>query len=409
MQTLQKTFENELRKIPEKLLKQLLVKKIEAKGIILSQWDYQQLSDLLNGKSVTFCLKSWRWWKNENIILEINEKDTQKFQQQLSETVEQIPNIFTTLTNELTKNIFTKLNKKWYNEQHLQRKERSGFERRLYCRWKRPLELLKMLLTISQEFGDILSEELKDSSLSTTNKYKIDVLIRLHARACQVTSEIIVLLCSGYADGAMARWRTLHEIAVISLFLYEGGEDLAERYVLHEVIESRKAMREYTRCNKFLNDEPFSDKEIEEIEESYNDLILRFGDSYATSYGWAVEKLKINKPTFSDIEKAVGIDHLRSYYRMASHNVHANPKGVFLKLGLLDEVDILLTGSSNAGLVEPGHSTAISLNQVSTSLGLIEPNLDKLVLLKVMLLLEKEIGEAFIEAHLKLLQDSSQS
>jgi hypothetical protein len=45
-------------------------------------------------------------------------------------------------------------------------------------------------------------------------------------------------------------------------------------------------------------------------------------------------------PTFKDIERAAGIDHLRAHYRMASHNVHANPKGVFFKLGMLEESQV---------------------------------------------------------------------
>lgn len=38
---------------------------------------------------------------------------------------------------------------------------------------------------------------------------------------------------------------------------------------------------------------------------------------------------------------------------IAEHNVHANPKGAFFKLGLLCEINILLGGPSNAGLVDP--------------------------------------------------------
>ena len=42
---------------------------------------------------------------------------------------------------------------------------------------------------------------------------------------------------------------------------------------------------------------------------------------------------------FSDIERAVRLDHLRPYYKLASHNVHANPKGMLFRLGLYPESD----------------------------------------------------------------------
>ena len=74
---------------------------------------------------------------------------------------------------------------------------------------------------------------------------------------------------------------------------------------------------------------------------------------------------------------------------MASHNVHANPKGVFFKLGMLAESQVLLAGPSNAGLADPGHGAALSLSRVTAALvGLQQPptldNLDNNVALLMM-------------------------
>lgn len=79
---------------------------------------------------------------------------------------------------------------------------------------------------------------------------------------------------------------------------------------------------------------------------------------------------------------------------MASHNVHANPKGVFLKLGLMQESQVLLAGPSNAGLTDPGCGAALSLTQVSTTLGLLQPSFDNNVALQIIVQLSGEIGEA---------------
>src|SRR4051812_37136287 len=42
-----------------------------------------------------------------------------------------------------------------------------------------------------------------------------EVVTRLRARAITVADEAITLLRAGLASGAMARWRTLHELAVV--------------------------------------------------------------------------------------------------------------------------------------------------------------------------------------------------
>src|SRR5260370_32451533 len=87
------------------------------------------------------------------------------------------------------------------------------------------------------------------------------LLIRVLVRGCQVTDEIICLLENGFADGAMARWRTLHEIAVVAVVLSHHGEDIAARYVDHQAVESMRSMRKYISCCEELGYTPLSDRE----------------------------------------------------------------------------------------------------------------------------------------------------
>ncbi len=68
------------------------------------------------------------------------------------------------------------------------------------------------------------------------------------------------------------------------------------------------------------------------------------------------------------------------------------------KLGMCEATeDILLVGQSNSGMTDPAHSSAISLAQITTVLLNIEPNIDRLVILKIIVEMEKEIGEAFLQ------------
>jgi hypothetical protein len=262
-----------------------------------------------------------------------------------------------------------------------------------------------MFLTVAREFGAGVNETLRsESELAIPDL--VEVLSRLHARGCQITEEIICLLSAGLADGAMARWRTLHEIAVVALFLANHDAELAKRYIDHEVVESFRAAREYQRYYQRLNDEPVADAEIEQLREARGKLVKQYGKPFATQYGWAADVLASPDPKFVDIERAVGIDHFRAYYRLASHNVHPNPKGIFFKLGLLEESDALLAGPSNAGLADPGHCTAISLLHISTAFGVIAPTVDSNVVLRILVNLEWDVGETFLTVHRQLEADT---
>ncbi len=121
----------------------------------------------------------------------------------------------------------------------------------------------------------------------------------------------------------MARWRTLHEIAVIARFIGKYGEDLAERYILHQQVDSRRAMQDYIACHERLGYESLKAREVEAVERSYQNLLVRFG------------------------------------------------------------------------------------LQTSTRLGLLHPTFDNIVALRIMILLERKIGEAFGDAHQQLFHDSA--
>ena len=145
--------------------------------------------------------------------------------------------------------------------------------------------------------------------------------------------------------------------------------------------------------------DPLSENEVAELKEIHDELIRRFGSNYRTDFGWASVAINIDKPTFRDIENSVGLNHLRPYYKMACHNVHANPRGILFKLGLYPESgDILLAGPSNVGLTDPGQLTALSLVQISTTLLTHQPNIDRLIACNIMMTLEREIGSAFFDA-----------
>lgn len=331
----------------------------------------------------------------DDVLIELDfETDVEKrFDKSLKALTDSIPDI----ARETAEIIFKSLKKSFPYHQKLQTKDIKHFAKNIIKVWGKPISLLEMFLLIAIEAGDLFNNEHRESS-AETNDYIFETLSRLHARGCQILSEIIVLLRNGFADGAHARWRTMHEIAVIAYFISKHGNDTAERYLYHDAIESYKAALKYQQHCKALGYEPLSDDELDEIKYTYDSMLNRFGKSYRNQYGWASFALKKDRPNFAEIEADVGLEHMRPYYKMASHNVHANPKGIFFKLGLMPEEDILLAGPSNIGLADPGHCAAVSLLQITTVLLTTKTNLDILVILNILKFLERQIGDEFLKA-----------
>jgi hypothetical protein len=133
------------------------------------------------------------------------------------------------------------------------------------------------------------------------------------------------------------------------------------------------------------------------MEADVANLKRRFGSAYGEPYGWAAAKIGNPSPNFEQIEAAVEVAHMRPYFKLASHNVHANPKGAFFRLGLVNQAKILLAGPSNFGLADPGQNTALSLTFVTSSLVQLDPTIDALVATKVALAISDEAARSFVE------------
>ncbi len=282
-----------------------------------------------------------------------------------------------------------------------QRTDISGFRKRLNQRWGVPLDLFELLIALSTDAGANFNANSRPDA-SRKNNITFDVLTRLHARACQVASEVLVLLRHGFADGAHARWRSIHEISVVSYLIHKHGDCLAERYLLHDTVQRFKLARAHQDHYARIGDDPVPAEDIARLKAERDELVDRFGKSYGGDYGWAADAIGRSWPTIRDLEAHAGIDHMIPYYRMASDNVHANVHGSLYRLGLgLDQLggEVLLAGPSDMGLADPGHSTAISLGQVTMSLVGIQQGLSSALIANVILKLQDRIGDEFLKVH----------
>jgi len=324
MGDLQDIIEEQINKAPRFILIELIVQKLNAEKII----DPQVIAELIADHIIAGNREPFHWdtgdGDSREISLSISEEDLASAANKLDKFLETFPNKIEPITDNISFMMLKSLKKSWKIERKLQISELSEFRDRLEYRWGKPLELLRMLLTVARDFGTAAFKH--DPNLEIQGRKNLrDVLLRLHVRACQVTSEIIALIESGYADGAMARWRTLHEIGVVATFISDAGEETAERYIAHQAVEAKVGMSEYERCYKTLGYRPISKRISKMIEHEYIATINRFGSDFSTPYGWAASHLKNKRPTFRDIENKIGRSNMRSYYKLASSNVHAGP------------------------------------------------------------------------------------
>lgn len=243
---------------------------------------------------------------------------------------------------------------------------RAAFEARLEARWGRGLDLVDLVVHEAFESG-MWVRGLVGPVAAARQDERFEALMRLHGKAVLTAREVMVLLRSGYSSGALARWRTLHEVWVVFLVLLDGDEGLSRRYRRHDVVESLKGQKEYEETWEALGQSP-PDWTAAEREQTRARLAAEFGSTFWHDYGWAAPLFDGKAPKFRQLQERVELDHWRGYYGMASHGTHANPKGVSWNIQSLATVEMIWAGPSNAGLVDPAQCTLIALANITVGL-----------------------------------------
>jgi hypothetical protein len=371
----------------------MIVKKLARQGVRLTA--RQQAKVLARVRAKDFERLSFPEIREEkNVRISFTKRDLKKVDRLIARALDLIPDLVEKESNTLAPRILRRLHGNWPDRFRFEDAQRRAFEDRLNQRWHRPLDSLGMMLTIARELGGSLSAQYAKENRTP---YLTSALLRLHARGCQVAYEVRTLLGAGLADAAMARWRTLHELAVTALYLQAHGESMAERYWAHHVIESCRAADLRQKHAARLRHRRLSRAYVDKLKQKKAALLVRFGKFFGETYGWAAQTLDERVGSFAQVEDKVELDHWRLSYKSASYNVHANPHGITDRLGVYDS-DVLLAGPSNFGLAAPGQNTAISLNQLTAALvhG-DEATFDTVVSLKVLSRLGVQAVKEFVQ------------
>lgn len=403
MYGLHKAFLAEMARARAALLSKFISEKLAEEGHAERPGFVEALTKhLLGGGTEPF---DWDDSSREDVIIAFTDADAKKFDELTKEFISALPEVVTQTSSEAAKAILRALKSDWPGQAEFERESLQGFRRRLEARWGKGFNGLRMLLTIVLEMGGEVHARVRRSH-SSKNQAIRSILLRLHTRACQVTAEIITLMENGYADGAMARWRTLYEIGVVATVISDGGDELAQRYMAHEAVESKLALDEYDRCHQALGFKAMSLNERRRIERAFKAAVDAHGPEFGKPYGWAAEYLGLKRVTFKELEDAADRSKMRSHYKMASYNVHADAKGVFHRLGVLGDPSMVIAGASDAGFVEPGQNTAITLVQITTLLFRDRiSNLDIMIRMQLLILVRDEILGALVKASRSLDRD----
>ncbi|MBO5501927.1 MAG: hypothetical protein J6A48_07875 [Clostridia bacterium] len=199
---------------------------------------------------------------------------------------------------------------------------------------------------------------------------KLYALKALHIRACQQYAEIICLMKGGFADGALARWRSLYELCVVAKFVADNDEKVAEAYI------------------------------------SKDNWDNGYHDWAKASPAFASKKGHVH---FSDLQNVCNFstDAYKRLYQFSCKYVHAAPMGTFTRIGHKQR-DSVLAGRSDYGMTAPAEHAALALAVICKVYFGQLPFFDGIAYADTMLEWAVVITSAYAEAENKAFSDQSE-
>jgi hypothetical protein len=316
----------------------------------------------------------------ETTILEETEEDEDIDPEQVSEMTSEM---MTDLIEDLAEERFEEVMESLEDGLSRWRENMSGFESRLSETWGDAFDLLEAFIIYNYEVGNEFVRHTREGIDEDNHVYGACKI--LHSRALQVSREILTLMRNGYVDGALARWRTLDEITVASIFIRENGNETAKRFINHRVYDDEFLARLIDDYGSQIG-ESITGEELEQLEEMLEELQDKH-EGFSDLVGWAAEDVE-ERATWLQLHKETGLGHLLPYYSYASTNVHASSKGTQHFSGTPNvegmSQEPFRFGPTNSGFGLPAELTMISLSGATMSLVLTRPMLDIMVDLFVM-------------------------
>lgn len=273
--------------------------------------------------------------------------------------------------------------------------ERHAFEVALRSVWGAALDLAELVLMETQDaHGFFMS--VHAGLLMKERPQAATALAGIHWKAQRVMQEVLALLRSGLADGALARCRTLQELSVIGFLLASEDEELSERYLRHSVVARAKMARHYLVACGDDPDNPPSDADYVMLKAELEKALADYGREFRGDWGWACILVDSKRPTFVDLErKAEASTAFRPYFAIASCSIHAGSHGLGFSVGAEGDETPVGSGPSPMGLEAPGGVACRLMAQVTTALLMVAGDREGLVRAETLRRLTEQAGAAF--------------
>lgn len=298
----------------------------------------------------------------ENILKEERKKfkgSDEEFEKLIDK---KLPPILENVTRDISKEL---LNYVFDNNNDLKKHDKKTLKS-IKSKYGNAINIFEAFIELNCKIVADFHESSFEKNENVEDQIKLDTLISIHVRACQISNEIRTLIINGYADGAFSRWRTLHELCVTFLFLNKNEYIVTEMYNDYQAIENWKKVKEFQEHHKSLDWEPFSKEDIDLINEDRQEMIKKYGKEFSQSYGWTIRILPKGQRNIREIENSVNQQHFRPVYAWASENVHSGVSAIRKKLGLREhEQDYLLTYSNDFGFAETVEFTTKTLAKMT--------------------------------------------
>lgn len=328
----------------------------------------------------------------ENLIKEAIKESRCKYDVSDDEFKKLLEKKVSSFTEKLSKEVVNEIIKHCFSEENDLKKREKEVTEKISNRYGYSIKLFESFIELNNQIGFLTYNKYYKLFDTYEDHFKLDTLIALHVRACQITNEILVLVRNGFADGAHARWRTIHELSVTFLYLYDADYEVIQMYNDFEIIEKYKKANDYRNCYESLDFDSMAENDWLELTKEKNELILKYGKEYSENYGWTMKDLPKGKRNFRELEKLVGISDLRVIYTWANDNIHAGVSGIKEKLSLREEEsNHLLSGPNDCGFLDPVQYTTNSLCQISEILLGMEDSLMNHLLEEILFLFQNEI------------------
>jgi hypothetical protein len=268
-----------------------------------------------------------------------------------------------------------------------------GFNDRLKLRWEYCLNIFETFIVISREIGEEFNKKYRKLAVESKDAV-FEALVFIHGRSCLISEEILCLLLNGFPDGALSRWRSLHELAVYASLIMKYKHQIAERFLNYQEVETLKELVCHREYAQQLGEKIISEEEFSSQKAVVDKLSDKYGKSYLRKNGWA--KNIIKDTAFSSLESDVNLDFYRPYYKMACAILHAGHRDEYAPFGTSEcQETIILVGRSNSNINEPIRFAISSLMIITSQLVCAKPDIDMAVELNVLSKFKKLFFQEF--------------